>query len=284
MPDGAATNRTTSVYAGPVVQRAAPPGVREETAGVSNSLESSRHPSDNGNGAVIKRARSGTVRVFEREPDLLAGVPDSAHRMARNVAVAAMKLGRGPWRPPPGGDGSLGLLVLDGLLVRTVRVGGRDAPELIAARDLLRPSVEDPGFFSLPRSPSWQVLQPTTLAVLDRRFASCLAAYPSVAGNLLAWSVQRTQRAAVGLAIVHARRADKRLLMLLWHLAERFGRVTSEGVLVTLPLSHELLAQLTCLRRPTVSTTLGLLQGAGLIRQEAVGSWLLTGSPDDACE
>jgi len=52
-------------------------------------------------------------------------------------------------------------------------------------------------------------------------------------------------------------------MILFWHLADRWGRVTPDGVLVELELTHGLLSRLTSLRRPTVSATLKELRETG---------------------
>ena len=70
---------------------------------------------------------------------------------------------------------------------------------------------------------------------------------------------QRAQRLAVTQAISQLNRVDRRLLTLFWHLAERWGRMTPDGVLIPLTLSHRMLSQLVGARRPTVSTALAEL-------------------------
>jgi DNA-binding transcriptional MocR family regulator len=78
------------------------------------------------------------------------------------------------------------------------------------------------------------------------------------------------------------------VLSILWHLAERWGRMTLDGVALPLTLSHRLLAQLIGARRPTVSTALGQLAARGEVVRLPGGSWLLKGTPpgqpDDALE
>ena len=49
---------------------------------------------------------------------------------------------------------------------------------------------------------------------------------------------------AVALAIAHHPRVEDRLLLTLWHLAERWGKVTPDGIVVPLPLAHRRLADL----------------------------------------
>src|SRR6201999_2118055 len=91
---------------------------------------------------------------------------------------------------------------------------------------------------------------------LDERFVRQLARFPQVAGRLFGRSVLRSRQLAGNMAIVHQARVDVRLHMLLWHLAGRWGRVRSDGVLVPLRLTHAILADLVAARRPTVTSAL----------------------------
>jgi hypothetical protein len=50
---------------------------------------------------------------------------------------------------------------------------------------------------------------------------------------------------------------------------------------IPVPLTHERLAQLVCLRRPTVSMALQQLKHEGRLHREQDGSWLLHASPED---
>jgi len=77
------------------------------------------------------------------------------------------------------------------------------------------------------------------------------------------------------------RRIDARLLLMMWRLADRWGRVTSDGVVVPLRLTHGWLAHLVGAQRPSVTTALGNLAGAGRVERLDDGSWLLRGDPPD---
>ena len=76
--------------------------------------------------------------------------------------------------------------------------------------------------------------------------------------------------------MTHLPRAYARLLILFWLLAERWGRVARDGVHVTLPLTHEVLAMLVGAHRPTVTIALQRLTRAGLLTRERPDRWLLT--------
>lgn len=226
-------------------------------------------------------ANPDVVRVFSVEPDLLEGLDvKAAEFLTQRAVVPKLWVEPGPWDPPPrhGRHGDmLGLLVLDGLIMRTVELHGRRCPELVGAGDLLRPW--DDVDASLVHDVSWTGLTHASVAVLDERFLTIIGRWPRIMDALLMRSIQRTRSLAINLAIVHVRHAELRLHMLFWHLADRWGRVTPDGVHVALHLTHEMLAELSCMRRPTASSALNTLARRGELTRRDDGTWLLVGSP-----
>lgn len=170
-----------------------------------------------------------------------------------------------------------GLLVLDGLLVNRVGIDGRFGAELLGGGDLLRPWQEAADALALPLTTARKVLTPTRIAVLDLAFAERAASYPQIAGQLVARTMNRSRNLAVMMAIAHHPRVDVRLHSLFWHLAGRWGRKRVDEVLLPLPLTHSVLADLTAARRPTVSSALADLARRGVLTSSAEG-WRLTGS------
>jgi hypothetical protein len=69
--------------------------------------------------------------------------------------------------------------------------------------------------------------------------------------------------------------------MLLWYLAERWGRVTPEGVIVPLRLTHETLARLVGAQRPSVTTAIRQLEQEDHLRRTPDRLWLLCGDPPE---
>jgi hypothetical protein len=225
------------------------------------------------------------VRVFERLPGLLAGVPPEVGTAARRHGVAAgIRLEPGRWAPPRDTaryEGWLGLLVVEGLLLRTVAFDDMASEELLGPGDLVRPWDDGGGDASMPWQTSWHVASPATVALLDTRFAGLACRWPAVMVRLLGGAVARAQSRSVHLAMAQARRAEVRLLLLFWHLADRFGHVSGDGVVVPVPLTHERLAGLVCLRRPTVSVALAQLKRSGHVVRRPDGSWRLPTEPPD---
>ena len=76
--------------------------------------------------------RRSAVRVLERDPDLGAHLTPEEFRHANEHAVArVVRYPRGAWSVQPAdfdGKENLGLLVVDGLLVREVTVGSGISP------------------------------------------------------------------------------------------------------------------------------------------------------------
>ena len=222
------------------------------------------------------------VRVLDVDPELGETLDGARLERVQLEALARVRqLAVGEWRQPEWPAevrNGFGLLVLDGLLVRHVRVARREGAELLSAGDLLRPWQQDDAAASVLRSSDWKVLEPARIALLDVRFALRIAPFPEVASQLMARVLRRARYFAVIMAIVHQPRVDQRLLMLLWHLADRCGRVGPDGVLVPVQLTHSVLAELLAARRPTVSGALASLEREQLIGHSPEG-WLLHGDP-----
>jgi CRP/FNR family transcriptional regulator, cyclic AMP receptor protein len=219
--------------------------------------------------------------VLREDPDLADAVPRPVRPRAVETCVArTLAVATGRWSAQGGEaiSGGIGLLVLDGLLLRRVGVDGRFGAELLGQGDLLRPWQGEDGSAALARTTGWRVLEPVRLAVLDEAAARRLAAYPELTGRLVERALDRSRHLAVNMAIIHQARVHMRLLMMFWHLAERWGRVRREGVFLPLALTHSVLADLVAARRPTVTTGLAELYRRELVRDLPRG-WLLLGEP-----
>ena len=147
---------------------------------------------------------------------------------------------------------------------RRVVAGGLGAAEVFGPGDLLRPWPQtDDGLLS--RNDRWRVHDDVELAVLDRRFCMQAAAWPELLSALRDREVQRLDSLVARLLIAQTPRISDRVYLLLWHLAERWGRVGPEGVSVPLQLSRALLAELACTTRESVSRALRALAVRGLV-------------------
>jgi CRP/FNR family cyclic AMP-dependent transcriptional regulator len=224
------------------------------------------------------------VQILSEDPELAGSIAGERLDQARRELIAAvMDVDAGPWQPSERirtMQGAIGLLMLDGLIVRRVGREGRYSAELLGPGDILRPWQGDGEDGTLPFRAEWRAIAPARLTILDKRFAGRLGPYPEVMCAITARVMQRSRALAINMAIAHHFSLERRLIMLLWHLADRWGRVTPSGIAVPLPLTHEILADLVAAQRPSVTMTLGRLQEAGLISRPGIG-FVLHGDPPD---
>jgi CRP/FNR family transcriptional regulator, cyclic AMP receptor protein len=221
--------------------------------------------------------------LLELDPDLgqlLDGERLAAARQELRVAVHALQPGAWDVDKLSGASPDhIGLLVVDGVLAREVLVSDTVSTELLGPGDVVRPWRLHDGSALLLHQVRWSVLTRSRVALLDRRANAQITRFPEVNAAIIDRVNERALRLAVTQAISQLNRVDRRLLALFWHLAERWGRMTGEGVAVPMTLSHRMLGQLVGARRPTVSTALGDLAGQGELVRREDGTWLLTGMP-----
>jgi len=222
------------------------------------------------------------VRVLEEDSSLGHTLSGEDLRAARRYAVAsAHTLERGIYRPQAlfAGDGLLGLLVLDGLMVRQVAVAERRCGELVSQGALLRPWDHFGEHAPMPFEVRWRVIETARIALLDQRFVAVVARWPSLVYSLVERSIERAHMLAFNVAIHCLHHVDVRLLVLMWHLADRFGKVTPEGTVVPVALTHRDLAELVGAQRPSVSLALGELAQREQLKRRKDRSWVLLGDP-----
>jgi CRP/FNR family cyclic AMP-dependent transcriptional regulator len=221
------------------------------------------------------------THVLREDSELAEAVSEPERARAIEQCVArTVRLPRGRW----GAQGAatvhdgIGLLILEGLLLRRVGIDGRFGAELLGEGDLLRPWQGENSTSTLTRTTGWRVLEPVRVALLDQEVERRFAAFPPLIGRLVGRALERSRNLSVNMAIVHQARVNVRLHMLFWHLADRWGRVGVKGVILPLSLTHSLLADLVAARRPTVTTSLAELAREGLVCPHGEG-WLLRGEP-----
>jgi CRP/FNR family transcriptional regulator, cyclic AMP receptor protein len=223
------------------------------------------------------------IRILECDPELGLRVPAAEITRARAALVApVIAFDRGVWEPPPNvGAGHLGYLMLEGVLAKDVILAGTRCTELLGPGDLLHPEATL-GDDSLVRyRVLWHVLEPARFAVLDESVARSLGEWPQVMRILLERALKRTLRVSLHAAMLELSPVETRLLVLFWLLAERWGRVTPNGVSLGLRLSHKVLGQLVGCQRASVTTALHHIEEGGLVARRADRTWLLRGSPPD---
>jgi hypothetical protein len=225
------------------------------------------------------------ISLVDADPDLADLLDEASLDRARREGLARVKrLSPGEWDAPAAHEEAehhRGFLIVEGLLTRTVNVLGRHCVELIGHGDVMRPWQWDDAGSHVRAEIGWQVLEATWLAVLDHQLVVRIVPWPELGLELFNRGTRRAHHLAVALAIAHHQRVGDRLLLTLWHLAERWGRVHRDGIVVPLPLGHQRLADLVGAQRQSVTTAMGQLAREGSVSRRDNGHWVLRGDPPE---
>jgi CRP-like cAMP-binding protein len=224
------------------------------------------------------------LRLYDEDPELFADVPaPDMHDAAARIHARLHDVERGPWAGDAAVErslsGGLGLLVLRGFLLRTIVFAERRCSELLGPGDVVRPWDRDRNDPFLASTAEWRALEPTLFAVLDERFLATACRHPAVVSAVVGRGIQRAHAMTVQLAIADLRRVDERLVALFGHLADRWGTVRPEGIVVPLRVTHDVLSELVAAQRPTVTAALSKLERRGTLYRRSDRSWLLAGTP-----
>jgi CRP/FNR family cyclic AMP-dependent transcriptional regulator len=230
------------------------------------------------------------VSLLRDDPDLGSGLAPAEFAVARRALVApAVTLEPREWT---GADRGLrddlaeaSMLVLDGLLLSEMVLAGCPSAELIGPGDVLSSPDRrrDPDTL-LPVGIELSVLEPTRVALLDEGVKLACARWPPVAVALLERMEQCAWRLAKQAAICHLPTVHSRLLALFWHLADRWGKVTPDHVVLPIHIVHRTLGKMVGAERSTVSLALRQLSDAGLVTRRDDGAWVLSGDPREGLE
>jgi hypothetical protein len=201
---------------------------------------------------------------------------DDLHHDATWVEVAQP----GPWRPGGGERAPAVGVVRDGLIVREITVGPTSSAELLGPGDVLLLPRPDQHLLPAWRT-HWSVLHRASVSWLNGTLEAAVRSSPQLTASLLTRAQRRIDHLAFCQSVAQMTRIDQRLLAMFWHLAERWGRVTSDGVVVELRLTHRALAGLVGARRPSVTTALGGLVRDGALARCGDGTWMLLGPPPE---
>jgi CRP/FNR family transcriptional regulator, cyclic AMP receptor protein len=228
----------------------------------------------------VPRDRTETIGVLDADPELGGSLGGDRLLAARARAVAVRRrlpLERSGTTQMPEASG-FGLLVLDGFLLRSVSAGPRTASELLGPGDILQPWVDDRATATVPCAASWRVLQDVTYAALDRGFVGRVAPWPEIAEAVARRLLERSRALSALLLAGRLPGLEARLLMLFAQLADRWGVVRPDGLLVPLKLTHGTLGLLIGAQRPSVTSALSDMARAGTLERTSHG-WLVRGDP-----
>src|SRR3954454_12508269 len=217
------------------------------------------------------------IGLFEADPELLQHVAtEEAERARRSLSAPLVVLPAGPFEPAAVfavGTRPFAALITAGLVTRELTLGGQPTLLLLGPGDLLNDWELSEGLLSAEQA--WAASGPVRLAVLDDRFLQAVRTWPRILTGLIERAAERHDSTLVQMAISQQPRVEDRLVALFRHLAERWGRVTPDGIVVALSLTHEALGRIIGARRPTVTLALKALAEEDRLHRRRDGSWVL---------
>jgi CRP-like cAMP-binding protein len=169
-------------------------------------------------------------------------------------------------------DNPVGLVVVDGIIFKTTRLRHRRVHELFSKGDVLPPPAHLAWQDDLDRASTDTYARTfVTLLVLADNWRRAVGHWPQLEDLVRKRFADQADRSSMHKAISAANNAADRILDLFRSdLADRFGRVTSDGIIIELNLTHEHIAGLVGITRRTASKALGELAAAGeLVRTGA---------------
>lgn len=225
--------------------------------------------------------------------DAPSGRPDRVGGEARAgpASLTPRRVPVGPWDPAlllHDRPDVHALFVQSGMITREHVVSGRTISDLLGPGDVISLSerlIAPP----LPRiDVRFTVVEQVDVIVLDDEAVRTLCGRPELAADMIVLAADHASRLAAMRALSHLPRVEQRVLAFFSVMAERAGRVTRDGLVVPLALSHEELGRHVGAQRSTISLALKWLAEEGLLVRSGRGSWLLpkahAGEPIDVAD
>ena len=222
------------------------------------------------------------VQLLVADPGFAEGIPAADRAVAtRSLALPAFQLGAGPWseRATRLLAHERLLLIVSGLVAREVALNGRLVTQLLGPGDIVFAGPDEAD--ALGCAAHLHVDQTAGLAVLGERFRAGTRVWPSLSQRLEERLIAQLWRASREAAILVLPHIEDRVRATLWHLAETWGRVRVDGVLLPLPLTHRRIGRMSGAQRSTVTLALRELAERGEARRVPEG-WLLRRTEDVA--
>jgi CRP-like cAMP-binding protein len=219
-----------------------------------------------------------TASLVAALPDILAGVPAEDHPLAKRTLIVPLVSARNEDFADVISSqipGAFDFLIVEGVVLKETTLVRQSALELLGPGDLLAPPLT-PARQQASRAISRYLAHgQASLAAVDDHVRQAARRWPGIADFLHDRLARQTHHASMHLAMLHLPRAEDRIIALFADLAERFGHITADGILLDLPLTHEIIGGLVASRRSTVSLALQQVASNGMIARLEGDRWKL---------
>lgn len=211
-------------------------------------------------------------------PELLGVVPARERQLAERalmvplISVRDHDLADAVRRHAPR---AFDFLIVTGVVLKETSLAQRSGLELLGPGDLLAPALTAARQLESRAVSRYLAHGAVSLAVIEDHVRAVVQRWPQVADVLHDRLGRQTHRASMHLAMLHLPRVQDRIIALFSDLAERFGRMTADAILIDLPLTHDLIGGLVAGRRPTVTLALRQLASDGRLQRLDDGRWKL---------
>lgn len=225
------------------------------------------------------------VGLLQADPDLGARMAPERFAAAQRALVARMvAVPEGHWaweQMLPAPPGVVGFVICSGIFARRARMYDGNSVELLGAGDVIMPwASEHDSAVGFETSVNWQVLARGRLALIDNELLLKSAPWPEITKALLTRAITHARWLAGLHAAAGHTRVEDRLWLVLWQIAERWGKITPDGVTLSMPgLTHETIAGLVAASRSSVTKAFGDLRDRGLLERRPRGVLVLHGAP-----
>lgn len=222
-----------------------------------------------------------TIDLLAGWPEIAAYVPSADLHTARRALITRALvvddedpfavLGRRA-------DCALAFLVIDGAVLKVTTLARRRTLELLGPGDFLAPPLSAERQIESPAVSRYVAHGRASIGVLDDRFRQAARRWPGLSDCLHQSLARQSHHTSMHMAMLHLPRVEDRVAALFADLAERFGVMTPDGIVIELALTHEIIGGLVGSRRPTVSLALQALAADGVLSRLDANRWSLASS------
>ena len=238
----------------------------------------SREPPEKGQKIGRALAPLPAVSLTAAFPEIAEAIPPADRAHAEHTLIAPVLAGRDEDLADlfaAMGPDVFDLLIIDGVVIKETALAGRSALQLLGPGDFLAPPLTTLRQTESRALSRYLAHGPVSLAAIDGRYRQAARHWPGLVDILHDRLGQQTHRASMHLAMLHLARTEDRVRLLFADLAERFGRVTADGILIDLSLTHETIGGLVGSRRPSVTLALQTLSSEALLMRVGHDRWKL---------